>query len=85
MITIHKYAIDWYKATIRVQGFRKVLTVQPQNERAKLWCEADTEDLSETVIETRIIGTGDEVPAQFEYVTTYQDGPFVWHVYYKKA
>ena len=45
-----------------------------------MWFEVDDEHPQvDTLFQT--VGTGSEVPEGHTYVTTYFEGPFVWHVY----
>lgn len=52
-----------------------------RSKRASLWAEVDTT----APIQTRrfsIIGTGDFSPTRIKkWIATFQDGPFIWHLY----
>ena len=60
----------------------KPLCVQLQNGRPTVWAEVDPEDPDKRNKRFFIIGTGHEIPfLNLEYVGTFQQEPFVWHVY----
>lgn len=64
----------------------KVLTLQVQHGTPTLWAEVILEEPRRT--ETRrfvVHGTGHTVPWDCEYVGTWLDGAFVWHLYEAKA
>ena len=58
----------------------KALTVQVQNSVPCLWAEVWSSDEPKKR-KFRIVGTGWDIPAFFDYVGTWQEGPFVWHLY----
>lgn len=63
----------------------KLLCAQVQDGLVQLWFELDpsTEYVSRTF---QVYGTGHQMPDDpGDYVGTVQTGPFVWHVYERKA
>lgn len=52
----------------------------PGKRTACLWVEVDPDNLT---IPTKftVVGTGDPVPEGYEWVATFQDNPFIWHLY----
>lgn len=57
-----------------------VLTAQSQAGRLCLWAVVDPEAAREDR-KVHVIGTGQPVPEDVQYVGTVQEGPFVWHVF----
>lgn len=58
----------------------KILTAQVQNGTIVLWSEVDLDRETEPR-PIEIVGTGTVVPKKSVYISTVQDGPFVWHLY----
>jgi hypothetical protein len=59
----------------------RIVHVDRQGAHGCIWAEVDTEA---TLSETRrflVRGTGMEIPAGHEHVGTWQEPPFVWHLY----
>lgn len=60
----------------------KVLTVQPQRHLPTVWAEVDPDDVDTLPRWFTVVGTGHPLPDwEMSYVGTWQDGPFVWHLY----
>ena len=80
MRVIWKYDIS--REIIRVPIWSKVLCVQLQDGEPQIWMLVDTE---EKVFERRrfiVIGTGQSFNSKdMNYIGTYQQGIFVWHVF----
>jgi hypothetical protein len=57
-----------------------VLKVEMQGPVACIWYELDTKDrcIPRTF---KILGTGQPIPDKCVHVGTYQDPPYVWHLY----
>lgn len=90
-IVIHKQALKPYA---EYQDFnphgevRRILDIQLQNGIHCLWYEFNPEagPSFQTQIQVMCVGTGHEVPPQpFTYVSTIQEGRFVWHWYAKRV
>lgn len=67
---------------IKMPRNAKPLCVQMQKGVATIWCEIEVGE--EFVTRSfEVVGTGWEFSADaaLEYVGTWQDGPFVWHLY----
>jgi hypothetical protein len=58
----------------------KILTIQIQNGTIFLWAEVELDKETEPR-PIQIVGTGMIVPDKRVYISTVQDGPFVWHLY----
>lgn len=86
MNTIYKYTLHTYSyQKISIYRHFKPLSVQYQNEDLCLWAEVNT-DHPIGLYEVRLIGTGQElnfdtITDDWKYISTVQDGMFVWHVY----
>ena len=71
------------RTPVRVPEQYKVLTAGPQGDYDCVWIQLDSEREEMFELIFKIYGTGREIPANPGiYVTTYFEGPFVWHVYY---
>lgn len=86
MKVIHKHIIPTGTVIydIKLHKDFKILTLQAFDRTGCLWIEVDLEQPLETH-EFRVVGTGWIVPENSNYVGTYIDGPFVWHVYERAA
>jgi hypothetical protein len=58
----------------------RVVFVGEQNDAIYLWAEVDPAH-RKVVRKFAIVGTGQSIPEDLEYVGTVQTPPFVWHVY----
>lgn len=82
---IYKYAIQFkeHQQTLMPRG-AKVLSVQTQNGKPFIWAACERE-AAQDFRHFRVLGTGREVAndewARLTYVGTWQDGPFVWHLF----
>lgn len=82
MKVIWKYKIDM--ESIKVPKNSKVLCVQLQNDLPHVWMLVDTEEKEFDKRQFMVIGTGSFFHNKYmEYVCTYQEGIFVWHVFEK--
>lgn len=75
-------------ATIDIPVGAQVLTAQLQSGSLVIWAlvEADARSVKRAV---HVIGTGWTSPFPdnvdyIDYIATFQDGPFVWHVFIEK-
>lgn len=85
MITIYKYPLAITDTqTVKIPSEHKILTAQMQAGALCMWVGVDTKTDSEDV-EVKIIGTGNPINQDaldgFDYLTSVQDGSFVWHVF----
>jgi hypothetical protein len=81
MKTIYKYQLTLSDSPITMPKGAEILTVKLQNDTPTLWALIDTDIYLE---ESRLIvirGTGHPVEDNAKYITTYMDGPFVWHAF----
>lgn len=82
MNTVYKYPIPRGAARFELllpEGF-KFLRVGFQGERLFLWAEVNT-DNTPTTVRLGLFGTGHEVPTESRHLATYDEGPFVFHLY----
>lgn len=80
MTQIWKYRVD--VGTIMMPKGAKILTVQMQNDTPHMWAIVNVDaELEERVFE--IHGTGHHIRNidEYEYIGTYIDNPFVWHLF----
>jgi hypothetical protein len=80
---IWKYSLE---NVIEMPKGAEILTVDIQNGQmfnAQMWVKVDTENEMEKRM-FEVIGTGQNFDdTNRRYIGTYQDGPFVWHVFEK--
>lgn len=83
MRQIYKYQLPLRKPGMFMMAMpvvEKFLKLDWQNGHMCLWAlHADTE--SQSVRKFLIAGTGYEIPPGFEYIGTWTDGPFIWHLF----
>ena len=81
MTKIYKYKLDLQDTQIINAPIVKPLCAQKQGDELALWAEVDTAKDNE-IFQVTIVGTGHSVPTDAgEYLSTVQDGCYVWHVY----
>jgi len=81
MKTIYKYQLTLSDNPITMIKGAEILTVKLQNDTPTLWALVDTDEYLQ---ESRLIvirGTGHTIEDNAKHITTYMDGPFVWHVF----
>lgn len=82
MKKVYKYPIPRANAKFSVMlpmGF-KFLRVSFQAEQLFMWCEVTDGNLASQV-NFQLFGTGQELNPNGRYLTTFDDGPFVFHLY----
>ena len=65
---------------VRMPKGAKLLTLQVQHGMPHLWAEVDP-SAEEEKRRFAVVGTGSTLPEPRTYVGTYQNSPFIWHVY----
>lgn len=81
MKQIWKY--DVYEGSVHMPIGAKILSVQLQNNQPKMWAIVDPKAQFE-YREFVIVGTGmDFDDTDFTFIGTFQDNPFVWHLFEK--
>lgn len=80
MRTIYKYPVPLGYFQHQLPWGSKVVAVATQNGNAQMWVEQDTAE-DKTTREFVAIGTGHEIPGGYVHRATWQDPPFVWHLY----
>jgi hypothetical protein len=79
--TIWKFPFELSDAAVIEMPQRaKVLHVAAQNGAPTIWALVDTEAPKEPRT-FRIVGTGHPIPEDVKHAGTFQQGPFVWHVF----
>jgi hypothetical protein len=61
----------------------KFLTANIQNEVPQIWIEHSPESDIKAKVELKILATGNTVPQDFNYLGTFFEDVYVWHVYAK--
>jgi len=79
MKTIHKYEV-FDALGLMLPCDAKVLTVQMQGDTPVMWVEL-TPQFGVMQRQFRVYGTGQQIPDDAEYLATWQQPPFVWHLY----
>lgn len=81
---IYKYEVPWERLgqsfVIAIPKGGLVRALQVQDGEPRLWVEVDTEAEMQ-VRHFMVIGTGHTIPHGLTYIGTWQDPPFVWHLY----
>lgn len=81
MKKIFKYEIDGYETEIQIHGYGKIVHVgKDPNGVICAWAEVNPDDKLNGVW-VYVIGTGHQIPHGTGHVGTFNDGPFMWHVY----
>lgn len=78
MRSVWKYPLG--TRTMAMPQGAEILCIQMQDGCAVAWALVDTE----APLASRtfgVFGTGHEVPPDYTYVGTWQQGPFVWHLF----
>lgn len=79
MKKVFKYQLSWYDPSGHaIKG--RALSVGVQGGTPMLWAEYDDAQPSRVAV-FYIFGTGASIPSTYNYVGTFFDAPFVWHVY----
>lgn len=84
MKSIYKYPIEIKGVnTVVMPGGAKVLSIQMQGEIPTIWAMVDPDSRPFIERKFQIIGTGNSIPDDFkgEYITTFQERIFVWHIF----
>jgi hypothetical protein len=83
-VTVYKYPFEIAGEVVIPMPFgAKILRVECQAGQPCMWALVD----ADRVIETRrflVRGTGHDIPrnpAEIEHIATFQQGPFVWHMF----
>jgi hypothetical protein len=86
MLTIHKFPFDISDyVSIQIPRDARILHVELQRGVPTMWALVDTNKQSEAV-HFRVFGTGYEIDPhivedQDSYIKSFQQGPFVWHLF----
>lgn len=82
MRRIYKYPIEHGVCTIELPFRARVVHVGHQNGDPMIWAEVDPENVALPDRRCFVhVGTGRDVQQGDEYVGSYQEGAFVWHVF----
>ena len=87
MSVIHKINLKLVDNQIKTLplGF-KILSCQIQHGDIALWYMWDGETNKKQKVHIVIVGTGNECDLDgYTYISTFQQGVFVWHVFYKSC
>ncbi len=83
-MTVWKYpAVDPQRPhmTLSIPKSAVFLTLQPQCGAPMMWWLVNEERIEFERRSFQLVGTGERVPPRSTYRGTYQQGPFVWHVF----
>lgn len=89
MSKIYKYPIeiiDHQQITVMAK-LRQIIHVGlDPNEQPCIWAVIDSGYKSVNVIDVYVVGTGNPIPdASVSHLGSFNQGPFVWHVYTNKV
>lgn len=77
MKKIFKYQIA---PTVKMPKGAKVIRVAQQDGIGFLWAIVNPAKTTSELRKFGIVGTGHVLPEKADYIGSYDDGPFVWHV-----
>jgi len=81
MRKIYKYVVGLgFPVTHDLPAGCKVIHGEMQGAEACIWVLFDDSIKEKVASEFMVFGTGHEIPDEFEYLGTFQQPPFVWHV-----
>jgi uncharacterized protein YbdZ (MbtH family) len=81
MLTIWKFPFDVTdRFTLEIPDGYRILHVEMQGKSPCLWAIVD-EARPPSQTRFALFGTGFEVPAGWEHVGTFQQPPYVWHLF----
>lgn len=76
----HQIPIEEEKFSLDLQGGWKFLCVAFKQDKPHMWVEV-RDFAPKTQINFQIFGTGQDIPEDAIYLTTYKIGPFTMHLY----
>ena len=79
MKRIFKYPID----TIKLPKGSKILHGSIQVNKFFIWAEVEDTELKKVNFYGSVIGTGQHILEEYDYINTISKGGYVWHFYYK--
>ena len=80
---IYKYQI--VDGKIEAPAGSQILTCQLQRGEFCVWALVNPEVTELNTWDVRVLGTGQDFDSVgWAYLSTVQDGPFVWHIFYRK-
>ncbi len=83
MRRVYKYPIPSAtknKFSVALPVMYKFLRVSFQETQLHMWCEVEPDSKTE-IVEFQCYGTGQDIAANAFHLTTYDMGPFVFHLY----
>lgn len=86
METIYKYPLDITdEQTVMMPCTHKILSAQIQKGSLYVWAWVDTNS-TEMSVKFAVVGTGNPIPFHIDpdkckFISTVQDGSFVWHIF----
>lgn len=85
MKTIYKYDLNEFRTIIKLAKNSEVLSVQLQNQSAKMWIMTESDPDPEEMVtrEFIIFGTGQDFLGlnNLKFISTFQIGYFVYHLF----
>lgn len=83
MYQIRKYSMTQPTVVLTVPAGSDLLDAQLQNDIPCLWFQVDPNEISNEEKTFHIVGTGQNFDHEgnWEYCATFQQGPFVWHLF----
>lgn len=91
MGTIWKFPIDMDGFVLTLSSNARVVHVAMQGDQPCVWIQHHPEAGEQLKREFRVFGTGHPIPNEWcwnvdaGHVGSWQDGPFVWHLYWKRG
>jgi hypothetical protein len=83
MITVHKVPLTDVATSLPIGPAAVPLLVAMQHGKPHLWLQVDNDEKHDRQLFVEIVGTGGPVPEAHRYLSTFFDGLYVWHVYWR--
>jgi len=77
---IFKYEVDHEKILVPYKS-RILKAGRDPTGKLCIWILIDETSECNVPLRTIVVGTGHDVPDGYTYVDTYNEGPFVWHIF----
>lgn len=81
MKKIYKFTLEInHEQEIEIPDDGEILSVQMQHGEPQIWVLVNPENFT-VKRRFRIFGTGHDVTGELKFIGTFQNGPFVWHLF----
>ena len=81
MRTIYKYQIVFGKFNVWLPKDHKIIKVDYQKDMGPYFWALINQDSPQSGYTFEVLGTGQSIPNNYIYAGTWQEPPFVWHLF----